>query len=126
MAAAIERWKPWAIVNASGYVRIDDAESDRERCLRENALGPAVLADACAGAGIRLVTFSSDQVFDGRGDRPWLESDLPAPLNVYGASKADGEREALARCPAAMVVRTSAFFGPWDRHNFVFHAARAR
>ena len=123
MAAAIERWRPWAIVNASGYVRIDDAESDAERCLRENAIGPAVLADACAGAGIRLVTFSSDQVFDGRGDRPWVESDLPAPLNVYGASKADGEREALARCPAAMVVRTSAFFGPWDRHNFVFHAA---
>ena len=125
VAAAIERWRPWAIVNASGYVRIDDAESDRERCLRENALGPAVLADACAGAGIRLVTFSSDQVFDGRGDRPRVESDLPAPLNVYGASKADGEREALARCPAAMVVRTSAFFGPWDRHNFVFHAVSA-
>ena len=125
VAAAIERWKPWAIVNASGYVRIDDAESDGERCLRENALGPAVLADACAGAGIRLVTFSSDQVFDGHGGRPWLESDLPAPLNVYGASKADGEREALARCPNAMVVRTSAFFGPWDRHNFVFHALGA-
>ena len=125
VAAAIERWRPWAIVNASGYVRIDDAESERERCLRENALGPAVLADACAGAGIRLVTFSSDQVFDGRGDRPRVESDLPAPLNVYGASKADGEREALARCPAAMVVRTSAFFGPWDRHNFVFHAVSA-
>jgi len=125
VAAAIERWRPWAIVNASGYVRIDDAESERERCLRENALGPAVLADACAGAGIRLVTFSSDQVFDGRGDRPRVESDLPAPLNVYGASKADGEREALARCPAAMVVRASAFFGPWDRHNFVFHAVSA-
>ena len=49
-------------------------------------------------AGIRLVTFSSDQVFDGRGDRPWVESDAPAPLNVYGASKAAAERDVLARC----------------------------
>jgi dTDP-4-dehydrorhamnose reductase len=93
--------------------------------MRDNALGPAVLADACSHAGIRLVTFSSDQVFDGRVGRAWVESDAPAPLNVYGASKAAAERDVLARCPGAMVVRTSAFFGPWDRHNFVFHALAA-
>jgi dTDP-4-dehydrorhamnose reductase len=125
VAAAIALWRPWAIVNTSGHVRIDEAETDRERCMRENALGPAVLADACAGAGIRLVTFSSDQVFDGSTDRPWVEGDTPAPLNVYGASKAAAEREVLTRCPGAMVVRTSAFFGPWDRHNFVFRALAA-
>jgi len=125
VAAAIARWKPWAIVNTSGYVRIDEAEADRERCMRENALGPAVLAAACADAGLRLVTFSSDQVFDGRSARPWVESDAPAPLNVYGASKAAAEREVLALCPDAMVVRTSAFFGPWDRHNFLCHALAA-
>jgi dTDP-4-dehydrorhamnose reductase len=64
-------------------------------------------------------------VFDGRAARAWLESDPPAPLNVYGASKAAAERDVLARCADAMVVRTSAFFGPWDRHNFVFHALAA-
>jgi len=125
VAAAIARWKPWAIVNASGYVRIDAAEADVERCLRENAVGPAVLAAQCAAGGIRLVTFSSDQVFDGRGDRPWLEDDAPAPRNVYGRSKARAERDVLALWPQAMVVRTSAFFGPWDRHNFVAHALAA-
>ena len=125
VATAIARWRPWAIVNASGYVRIDEAEADEERCMRENALGPALLADACARAGIRLVTFSSDQVFDGRSDRPWVESDAPAPLNVYGTSKLAAEHEVLGRCPDAMVVRTSAFFGPWDRHNFVFQALAA-
>ncbi|HEV7577737.1 MAG TPA: sugar nucleotide-binding protein [Caldimonas sp.] len=125
VAAAIARWKPWAIVNASGYVRIDAAEADVERCFRENAVGPAVLAEACAEAGIRLVTFSSDQVFDGRGDRARVESDTTAPLNVYGASKAAGERDVLARCAQALVVRTSAFFGPWDRHNFVCLALAA-
>jgi len=122
VAAAIARWKPWAIVNASGYVRIDDAEADAERCLRENAIGPAVLAGQCAEAGIRLVTFSSDQVFDGHGDRAWLESDAPAPLNVYGRSKAAAERDVLALLPQAMIVRTSAFFWPWDAHNFVHQA----
>jgi dTDP-4-dehydrorhamnose reductase len=119
VAAAIARWQPWAIVNASGYVRIDDAEVDSEHCMRENAVGPAVLASQCASAGIRLLTFSSDQVFDGRGHRPWVESDPPAPLNAYGRSKAAAERAVLALCPQAMVVRTSAFFGPWDPHNFV-------
>ena len=125
VAAAIARWQPWAIVNASGYVRIDEAEADSERCMRENAIGPAVLAAQCAAAGIRLLTFSSDQVFDGRGDRPWLERDEPAPLNVYGRSKAVAERDVLALWPEAMVVRTSAFFGPWDRHNFVAAALAA-
>jgi dTDP-4-dehydrorhamnose reductase len=117
--AAIARWRPWAIVNASGYVRIDDAETDGERCFRDNVLGPSILATECAAAGIRLVTFSSDQVFDGHAATPWLESDLPAPLNAYGSSKAAAERAVLALWPQAMVVRTSAFFGPWDRHNFV-------
>ena len=119
VAAALERWKPWAVVNASGYVRIDAAESDVQRCLRENTTGPSLLAQACAARGIRLLTFSSDQVFDGSKATPWVESDAPAPLNVYGRSKAAAEQAVLAAHPAVMVVRTSAFFGPWDRYNFV-------
>jgi dTDP-4-dehydrorhamnose reductase len=125
VAAAIARWRPWAIVNASGYVRIDDAEADIERCFRENAIGPAVLAGECAAAGIRLLTFSSDQVFDGTATRPWVESDLPAPLNVYGRSKAAAERDVLALLPQAMVVRTGAFFGPADERSFLHHALAA-
>ena len=123
--AALARWKPWAVINASGYVRIDAAESDAERCFRENATGPELLARACAAGGVRFVTFSSDQVFDGSKTSPWLESDAPAPLNVYGASKAAAERAVLAAHPGAMVVRTSAFFGPWDRYNFVTLALEA-
>lgn len=125
VASALERWRPWAVVNASGYVRIDAAETDVERCFRENAIGPAVLASQCAKLGIGLLTFSSDQVFDGRSTRPWLEHDAPAPLNCYGRSKAAAERSVLATWPQAMVVRTSAFFGPWDRHNFLVHALDA-
>jgi dTDP-4-dehydrorhamnose reductase len=123
--AALAHWRPWAVINASGYVRIDAAEADAERCLRENARGPELLAERCAAAGVPLVTFSSDQVFDGKVARPRVESDPVGPLNVYGRSKALAEARVLAVHPAALVVRTSAFFGPWDEHNFLVAALRA-
>jgi dTDP-4-dehydrorhamnose reductase len=116
---AIARHEPWAIINAAGYVRVDDAEHDAERCFRENTLGPANLALACARHRLPLVTFSSDLVFDGENDSPYVESDAPRPLNVYGESKARAEALVLDRHPDALVVRTSSFFGPWDRYNFV-------
>ena len=122
VAAAIARHRPWAIVNASGYVRVDDAEHDVERCFRENAQGPAVLAAACAREGVHLTTFSSDLVFDGQRDAPYVETDPMAPINMYGRSKAAGEATVLDACPQALVVRTSAFFGPWDHANFVAQA----
>ena len=118
-AEAIAKYHPWAVVNASGYVRIDQAESDADRCNRENVLGPEVLAAACARSGIPLVIFSSDMVFDGRRDTPYTETQATGPLNVYGRSKADAEALVLARHRDVLVVRTSSFFGPWDKGNFV-------
>jgi dTDP-4-dehydrorhamnose reductase len=116
---ALAHHKPWAVINTAGYVRVDDAENEAERCMRENAIGPAILAAACARHGIHLTTFSSDLVFDGARDRPYVESDATAPLGVYGRSKAEAEQRVLDKHPGALVVRTSAFFGPWDKHNFV-------
>jgi dTDP-4-dehydrorhamnose reductase len=122
---AMERFRPWAVVNACGYVRVDDAENDIERCFRENAYGPAVLAAACARHGVHLATFSSDLVFDGRQSNPYVETDAVAPLSVYGKSKVEGERTVLDANPSALVVRTSSFFGPWDEFNFVAQALNA-
>jgi len=116
---ALERYQPWAVINASGYVRVDDAETDVERCFRENALGPEVLATACAARGVKLVTFSSDLVFGEGQASPFVESSQVRPLNQYGRSKVEAERRVLERLPSALVVRTGAFFGPWDEHNFV-------
>ncbi len=116
---AIAAWQPWAIVNAAGYVRVDDAEREPELCYRENALGPAILARACRQHNLKLVTFSSDLVFDGRHEDLYRESDPVAPLNVYGMSKAEAEKRVLDHFPEALIVRTSAFFGPWDQYNFV-------
>ncbi|KQQ86839.1 dTDP-4-dehydrorhamnose reductase [Massilia sp. Leaf139] len=122
---ALSHYNPWAVINTSGYVRVDDAESDIERCMRDNAGGAATLAEACARHGVHLTTFSSDLVFDGRKERPYVESDPLTPLNVYGRSKAESEAAVLAAHPGALVVRTSAFFGPWDKHNFVTLALNA-
>ncbi len=117
---ALDQYEPWAVVNAAGYVRVDDAEGNAAECRRENVTGPVRLAEACAKRGLQLVTFSSDLVFDGNKAEPYVESDATSPLNVYGTSKADAEERVLEEFPGALVIRTSAFFGPWDRYNFVY------
>ncbi|HEU4460289.1 MAG TPA: family 1 glycosylhydrolase [Methylibium sp.] len=123
VAAALDAHRPWAVVNAGGYVRVDQAEGDRAACLRANAVGAEVLARACAARGIAMLGFSTDLVFDGRLARPYLESDRVAPLNVYGMSKAAAEAAVLGAHDQALMVRTSAFFGPWDTSNFLWHTA---
>ena len=123
--AAIQRYQPWAIINAGGYVRVHQAEHDAARCLRENTHGAVVLAVACAQHALHLLSFSSDLVFDGSKGELYVESDAVAPLNVYGRSKAEAEKRMLSIHPQTLVVRTSAFFGPWDCHNFVTLALQA-
>jgi dTDP-4-dehydrorhamnose reductase len=122
--AVLAELKPWAVVNAAGYVRVDDAEREPHVCLRVNAEGPAILAAACAQHNVALLTFSSDLVFDGAVFNPYIESDTVAPLNVYGCSKALAEKLVLKVNPASLIIRTSAFFGPWDDYNFVTIALR--
>ena len=122
--AVIRRVKPWAVINAAGYVRVDAAEGDRESCWRDNVDGAVTLAAACRRHRLPLVTFSSDLVFDGSSRRPYREHDMPRPLNVYGATKAEAERRVLDLLPEALIIRTSAFFGPWDDFNFATVALR--
>jgi dTDP-4-dehydrorhamnose reductase len=115
---ALARWQPWAVVNTAGFVRVDDAEHD-PRQWRENVLGPQTLAHACNRHGVRLMTFSSDLVFDGNKGAPYVERDEARPLNAYGRAKLAAEQRVLAAAPNALVVRSAAFFGPWDAHNFI-------
>lgn len=119
ITTALDSIQPWAVINTAGYVRVDDAEREPERCMRENAAGPARLAELCATRDIPLVTFSSDLVFGGGQRVPYLETNPTNPLNVYGFSKAQAEERVLALHEGALVVRTSAFFSPWDAYNFV-------
>lgn len=123
-AAAIDRalagLQPWAVINAAGFVRVADAVNERDRCFAENTTGPERLAQACAARNLPFVTFSSDLVFDGQVARPYLESDTANPLCTYGASKHAAEQLVASAWEKSLIIRTSAFFGPWDRHNFVW------
>ncbi|MDQ3374560.1 MAG: SDR family oxidoreductase, partial [Acidobacteriota bacterium] len=116
---AFDKYDSWALVNTAGYVRVDCAEDEKEACFRENTDGAAVLAASCEKKGIQFLTFSSDLVFDGNINRAYTESDLTAPLNIYGESKAEAERRVLEVNPNSLIIRTSAFFGPWDEFNFL-------
>jgi len=120
----IEKLKPWAVINAAGYVRVDQAEKEIERCYRENLNGAVNLAEACRQTGIQYLTFSSDLVFEGKPEGFYFEADTPCARSVYGASKAAAEEIIRRLMPGALIVRTSAFFGPWDEYNFIIAALR--
>jgi dTDP-4-dehydrorhamnose reductase len=122
---AIQKYNPWAVINAAGFVRVDDAESETEKCFQDNSLAPYLLAAACRKYGLPFMTFSSDLVFDGNKQQPYVESDKINPLNVYGRSKAEAESAVFSVNPDALVIRTSSFFGPWDEYNFVSNVVTA-
>jgi dTDP-4-dehydrorhamnose reductase len=121
IAAALDRFKPWAVINTAGFVRTWEAEQKADECFKANVTGPELLAKACKLHGLPLVTFSSDLVFDGTLGRSYVEPDAPAPVCEYGRSKAEAEVRLMAIDADALIVRTSAFFGPWDRYNFLFN-----
>jgi dTDP-4-dehydrorhamnose reductase len=125
VTAALERYRPWALVNAAGQSCVDQAQLDPHGSYRDNVHGPTVLAFACARHGVRLLSFSSDQVFDGRARSPYVESDRAAPLNLYGQAQAAAERNVLQALGEALLVRTSALFGPWDGAHPVARALAA-
>lgn len=99
------------VFNCAAYNAVDAAESDPGAALAVNAEGPGNLAWACREAGARLVHFSTNYVFDGSGDRPFVEHDAPRPLGAYARSKLEGERRVLEALPSALVVRSSGLFG---------------
>lgn len=119
--AALDSYMPWAVINTAGFVRVDEAEREADRCLLENCNGAVQLATFCRQKGIRFMTFSTDMVFDGTKEKPYLESDSVAPLNWYGQSKANAEEQVLLANPESLVIRTSSFFGPWDEFNFLHY-----
>ncbi len=107
LAETVRAVKPDVIVNAAAYTAVDKAESDAEAARRVNALAPGVLAQAAAEAGALLVHYSTDYVFDGGGDAPRAEDAATGPLNVYGATKLEGEQRIAQHTGRHLVFRTS-------------------
>jgi dTDP-4-dehydrorhamnose reductase len=99
--------RPDVIVNAGAHTAVDKAESEPDLVRLINAQAPGALATAAASVGATLVHYSTDYVFDGSGSRPWVETDTPAPLNVYGRTKLEGEQLIQASGCQHLILRTS-------------------
>lgn len=106
------------VINAAAYTNVDACETDRDRCFAVNATGVRNIALACRGKGIRIVHFSTDYVFDGMKQTPYVEEDKTAPLNVYGASKLEGERFLQSLADHWLLIRTAWLYGEHGQ-NFV-------
>ncbi len=119
VSAALAADRPSAVINAAAFTDVDGAETRSDEAFALNGAGAANVAAACAAAGVRLVHVSTDYVFDGMKDRPYVESDATRPLGVYGESKLRGEQEVAARCADHVIARTAWLYGPWSRRNFV-------
>ncbi|ABM38787.1 dTDP-4-dehydrorhamnose reductase [Polaromonas naphthalenivorans] len=107
LARTVQAVRPDVIVNAAAHTAVDRAESESELVRTINALAPGMLAQEASKLGAWLVHYSTDYVFDGSGSRPWVESDTPAPLSVYGQSKLEGEQLIAEHCQRHLILRTS-------------------
>ena len=107
IAQAVRALNPDVIVNAAAHTAVDKAESEPELAQLLNATTPGVLAEEAARLNAWLVHYSTDYVFDGSGSRPWVETDRPAPLSVYGRTKWEGEQRIQQSGAKHLILRTS-------------------
>jgi dTDP-4-dehydrorhamnose reductase len=122
--ARMDQIGPDVILHAAAFTGVDDAETHREKSFQINAQGTRNLAVAASECRASLLYYSTDYVFPGHHSIPYQESDLPDPVNYYGFTKLQGEREILSLCPAHLIIRTSWLFGAGGE-NFVCTIARA-
>lgn len=124
----LEAWRPTVVINAAAWTDVDGCARDPQRALRINGAAAGRVAEAAARAAALIVQVSTNEVFDGAAERPYLADDAPNPVNPYGASKLAGERAVAAATPDHLIVRTAWVFGPGGR-NFptkIVDAARRR
>jgi len=114
-----ETHRPDWCINCAAYTAVDKAESDKDAAFRINGDGPGFLAKACRTSGARFIHVSTDYVFDGSRSSPLKEDDPTGPINVYGASKLEGERQALQQHRGGtLIIRTSWVYSEFGS-NFV-------
>lgn len=111
-ALVVKELRPQLVINTAAAHNVPQCEEDPMTAFRVNAIGARNLALACRERGARLVHISTDYVFGNGATRPYVETDCPAPLNVYGASKLAGENLIAAECEDHVIMRTAALYGP--------------
>jgi dTDP-4-dehydrorhamnose reductase len=109
--AAVRAVEPAVIVNAVAYTAVDKAEAEEKLATAINATGPGVLAEEAKRLGSLLVHYSTDYVFDGTKKSPWVETDIPNPLNVYGRTKLAGDQAIQSSGCDHLIFRTSWVYG---------------
>jgi dTDP-4-dehydrorhamnose reductase len=123
IAEALDLLKPDLVVNPAAYTAVDRAEDERSLAFRVNADAPGAMALWAARHDVPLIHFSTDYVFDGSGNRPWRENDMPAPLSTYGESKLAGEVAVRDADGVHLIVRTSWVYSN-NSSNFMLTIAR--
>ncbi|MCD7826827.1 MAG: dTDP-4-dehydrorhamnose reductase [Clostridiaceae bacterium] len=113
----VQKEMPDTIINCAAHTAVDKCETDQENARRINALGPKNLASAAKAVNAQIVQVSTDYVFDGKADKPYIEGDTPCPQSVYGSTKLEGERAVSAATDKYYIVRTAWLYG--DGNNFV-------
>ncbi len=114
----IEEAAPDIVINAAAYTDVDGCEDNPEACFAVNAEGVNNVGLVCKERNLKLVHFSTDYVFDGTKGEPYIETDAPNPINVYGQSKLQGELYLRALTDNFLIVRTSWLYGKHGK-NFV-------
>ena len=109
--SVIREVQPQLIVNAAAYTAVDKAESDGDLAMRVNGIAPGVIAEEAKRVGASVIHYSTDYVFDGTKDAPYVESDRTSPLNVYGRSKLAGELAIASIAVPHFIFRTSWVYG---------------
>lgn len=109
--AVLETIRPDIVLNTAAYHVVPEAEKFPDRAFAINGTGVLNVARVCQDKGIRFVHYSTDYVFDGKKKAPYVEEDLPNPLNVYANTKLSGEYFALNNCDQAYVIRVSGIYG---------------
>jgi dTDP-4-dehydrorhamnose reductase len=117
VATALGRYRPWAVINAAGYEGAVNTRHELESCRRDNVQGPETLALSCARFEAKLVSFSSDRVFDGALGRAYTEGDRVCPEDNYGESKVEAEQRVIKVLPDALLIRSSVLFSPLHPEN---------
>ncbi len=105
-------------INTAAYTAVDKAESEQEKAYLVNVIGPKNLAIACQKTGSTLVHISTDFVFDGSNEKPYLETDVTNPIGVYGQTKLEGETEIASNCRKHYIIRTSWVYSQFG-NNFM-------
>lgn len=123
VAAAFARARPALVFNAAAYTAVDRAEEDRDTAFAVNAAAPAIIANIARDAGARMIHVSTDFVFDGTAHLPYPPDAIPAPLGVYGESKAAGDAAVVAAGGDALIVRTAWVYAA-EGANFVLTMLR--